>query len=189
MRHVATIAALASLAVAGCSSSVDQSESSTSVSLIPAESVVETTVPAPSTGVSAASTVPGPAETTPSTAAPATASVETTAAPVITEPPATAAPTTTDVVTEDDLIRFIAAAEVPIEGTSLEGVVFDTPEIYIAIAQSACVRFTQGDGFGEIAADLLIDLESGKPADDEALVGALLGAATRTICPEHADKI
>jgi outer membrane murein-binding lipoprotein Lpp len=189
MRHIATIAVLASLTVAGCSSSADQSESSTSVSLIPAETVAEATAPAPSTVAAAASTVPGSTETTPSTAAPAAASVETTAAPVTTAPPATAAPATTDVVTEDDLIRFIAAAEVPIEGTSLEGVVFDAPEIYIAIAHSACTRFTQGDGFGEIAADLLIDLESGEPADDEALVGALIGAATRTICPEHADKI
>jgi hypothetical protein len=55
--------------------------------------------------------------------------------------------TTADEITDDDLTRFIAAAEVPLQGTSLEGVVFEAPEIYIAIAQVSCARFSDGETF------------------------------------------
>lgn len=97
---------------------------------------------------------------------------------------------TDDTVTEADLERFIAATESAIAGTSAEGAVLEAPEIYIAIAQSACARFTDGDDFETIAADLLADIAAGDPTgDDERLVGGILGAATHTLCPEHADKI
>ena len=95
-----------------------------------------------------------------------------------------------DVVTEDDLTVFIAAVERALAGTILEGAVLDDPEIYIALAQSACVRFTDGQDFDAIATDLLASLASSDADTDAAtLVGALLGAATRTICPEHADRL
>lgn len=93
-------------------------------------------------------------------------------------------------VTEADLVRFIEATESVLSGTSWEGAVYGAPEIYIALAQSACARFTNDQSFEVVAADLLTAV-AGADAndDDERLVGALLGAATRTICPEHADLV
>lgn len=187
MRRMSAIAIVAGIGITGCSSSGEQAESTTSVTSIPE---VETTVPV-DTDSTAVSTIAGEttvaSEVTETSLAPTTDTGDattTTAAPA-------ADPTSTspDAGTEDDLIRFIAATEAPLEGTSLEGVVFDAAEIYIAIAQASCARFSDGDTFEQIAADLLEQLDSGNTIDDERLVGALLGAASRTICPEHADKI
>jgi hypothetical protein len=99
------------------------------------------------------------------------------------------APTTADVVTEDDLTLFIAAAERALEGTSQETAVFDDPEIYIALGQASCDRFSAGATFEQIATDLLADIDTDDSNDETRLVGAVLGAATQTLCPEHADKI
>jgi hypothetical protein len=87
-------------------------------------------------------------------------------------------------VTEDDLVRFVAATEAAIAGTPDAGIVEEQPEEYIALAQAACARFTAGESFDSVAADLLAELD--RSGTGERLVGALLGAATRTICPEHA---
>lgn len=98
-------------------------------------------------------------------------------------------PTTADAVTADDLTLFIAAAERALEGTAQESAVFDDPEIYIALGQISCDRFSAGETFEQIATDLLADIDTEDSADETQLVGAILGAATQTICPEHADKI
>lgn len=94
------------------------------------------------------------------------------------------------VVTEYDLQRFLAAAEFAIAGSDYEGAIYESPEIYIAIAQAFCARMGQGDGIGQIAKDYLAAANITK-ADDEDLqfVGALLGAGVETLCPEHASKL
>lgn len=92
-------------------------------------------------------------------------------------------------VTEDDLALFIAAAERSLEGTSQESAVFDDPEIYIALGQVSCDRFSNGEKFDEISLDLLADIDTDQADDETRLVGAILGAATQTLCPEHADEI
>lgn len=102
---------------------------------------------------------------------------------------AAANPPMFDPVTEDDLVRFIAATEAVLQGTEQEGVVYGSPEIYIAIAQAACARFSAGDTFDEIAIDILAEFVETGSDSEEQLVGAILGASTKTICPEHADKI
>lgn len=94
-----------------------------------------------------------------------------------------------DAVTEEDLARFIAATEAALVGTSAEGLILEAPEIYIAIAQASCARFTQGDSLQQIVNDHLDDTDTTPVADDEQLIGALLGAAVETICPEHAAKV
>jgi hypothetical protein len=100
-------------------------------------------------------------------------------------------PDTTEIsgISDDDLVRFVAAVETAIDGSRSAGLVFETPEIYIALAQAACARFSDGASFDEIAASMLAELGSDRPDDDERLVGAVIGAATRTICPEHRDQV
>lgn len=92
-------------------------------------------------------------------------------------------------VTEQDLARFVAATEAALAGTSIEGVVLEGPEIYIGVAQASCARFTQGDSFEQIVSDYLADTEATPGSDDEQLIGAILGAAVETICPEHAANV
>ena len=98
------------------------------------------------------------------------------------------APNASSAVTEDDLARFVAASESAVAGTSVEGVVFDAPEIYIAIAQASCARFTEGDTLEQVVNDHL-DATGAESAADEELIGAVLGAAVETICPEHTSKL
>ena len=104
-------------------------------------------------------------------------------------PVATIAEEQPDEVTAADLARFVAATESAIEGTASAGLVLEAPEIYVALAQAACARFTEGASFDEIANGMLAELGPDPTADDERLVGAVIGAATRTICPEHADRV
>jgi hypothetical protein len=72
--------------------------------------------------------------------------------------------------------------------SSAEGLRLEAPEIYIAIAQGSCARFAQGDSLQQIVNDHLDATDTTPSADDEQLIGALLGAAVETICPEHASK-
>ena len=164
------------LAFAACSStqdisgqSADQGGTDAAVTLTVAAGTTTTSSPGPTT-----STADAPADTVSAT----------TIAMMIasTVPPAAA-------VSQADLVRFIAAAETVLKGTSNEGIVYDAPEIYIAIAQAACARFTAGESLQQVAGELLTQLASTDPTDDKRLVGAILGAATQTICPENAGVI
>ena len=92
-------------------------------------------------------------------------------------------------VSQDDLVRFLAATETVLVGTPNEGVVYDSPEIYIGIAEAACARFDAGDRFDVVATELVVALASPDPSEDTVLAGAIIGAAVRTICPEHATVI
>ncbi len=94
-----------------------------------------------------------------------------------------------DTLTVDDLARFVAAAEAALVGTGIKGDVLEAPEIYIAIAQASCARFTQGDSLKEIVNDLMGDTTAPTATDEQQLIGAVLGAAVETICPEHTAKL
>ena len=90
-------------------------------------------------------------------------------------------------VTEDDLARFIASAEAALTGTRHEGVVLDSAELYIALAQTSCARFSAGHSLQDIVDDLLGTPQAA--ADDNHLAGAILGAGVATICPDHTGKV
>lgn len=184
MQPLAKTVLVASLAMTACSSGDTESQPTVSVSSVTDSTTAATTAPPVATTEPAVDV--GQSTAVDSTDAPRDSTSTTAPTTQLADSPV---PTTGDAITGDDLTRFIAAAEVPLRGTSLEGVVFEAPEIYIAIAQVACARFTDGDTFEEIADDLLAQLESDASDDDQRLVGAIIGAATRTICPEHADKI
>lgn len=184
MQPLTMIVLIAALAMTACSSGDAESEPAISMSSVTDANTAAPTVPPVSTAGSTGDT--SRSTTLESTAALQHADSTT---PPTSQPADVAVPTTADLVTDDDLARFIAAAEVPLQGTSLDGVVLAAPEIYISIAQMSCARFSDGDTFQAIADDLLVELKSDASDDDERLVGAIIGAATRTICPEHADKI
>jgi uncharacterized NAD(P)/FAD-binding protein YdhS len=92
-------------------------------------------------------------------------------------------------ITQDDLARFIASAEAALTGTSHEGVIVDSPELYIALAQASCARFSAGESLQDIVNDLLGHTDTTPQEDDKQLIGAILGAGTATICPEHTNKV
>jgi hypothetical protein len=95
----------------------------------------------------------------------------------------------TFIATEKDLARFLAATEAALVDTSAQRLILEAPEIYIAIAQVSCARFTRGDSLEQVVNDHLDDTDATPSADDEQLIGALIGAAVETICPVHASKI
>ena len=115
--------------------------------------------------------------------------------PATTTPVEPAPPESTDddVVTEDDLVAFIAAVETAIEGSSNEGLVFQAPEIFIANAQSFCARFETGDSLEVIVDDYLTEFAgttlATASADDALLVASILGAGVETMCPQHGEKL
>lgn len=166
MRRLAMFAVVSTILVSSCSS--DETTSSTTPTVPVTESESDS-VPDP-----VVTEAPAPAESEPA----ATEAVESV---VPTSVPAA--------VTEDDLALFIAATERALVGTDQESAVFDDPEIYIALGQAACARFSADETFEQIATDLLNDIDTENAADETRLVGAVIGAATQTLCPEHADKI
>lgn len=86
---------------------------------------------------------------------------------------------------EAALARFIAASESAVAGTSLEGLVLADPDIYIALGQSSCARFSNGDTLDQLVADHFTGAIE-RTVDEERLLGAVLGAAVEVMCPEHA---
>jgi hypothetical protein len=88
-------------------------------------------------------------------------------------------------VVKADLVRFIAATEAVLAGTPDAGAVNETPETYIALAEIACERFDDGESFEAVTAELLGTASTAS----RRLIGAVVGAATRTICREHANLI
>ena len=178
MHRVLTLTVAAALSLVACSDSepADDESAATTTTTIVDTTAATTTSTARTTTTANTTTVAPSASTTSAASAPA-------------DQTTTTAPPSSDAISRDDLVRFVAATESVLEGTSNEGVVRDAPEIYIAIGQAACARFTAGDTFEQVSNDLLTELASTNPGDDELLVGAILGATTQTICPEHADLI
>jgi hypothetical protein len=179
MRRLTMLAIVATLVASSCSS--DEATSTTPPSVPGTQADSGSTDPDTDTELSVPvdTEADEPTETESSTTAP-TEDDDSTSDPV---------PTIVDVVTEDDLTLFIAATERALEGTSQESAVFDDPEIYIALGQASCDRFSAGESFEKIATDFLVDIDTDESDDETRLVGAILGAATLTLCPEHADKI
>jgi hypothetical protein len=146
---------------------------------------------APETGAPTSTPMPTGATTAPTdlpTTLPGRPSPTVVTAPA-TSGTATSGPATPTPVSEDDLARFVAATETAIAGTVWAGAVQASAEIWVAVAQAACARFSDGETFETVADDLVATFSDPDPTDVERLVGAVLGAATRTICPEHADLI
>lgn len=169
MRRLTLLTLIAVLAGSACSSDPEEAEVTTS-------------------SISDATESSGVNDSVPASAAPDGTDEVTTSSAENTTPTPEPEPPSTGAVTEDDLTLFIAAAERALEGTSQEAAIFDDPDIYIAIAQTSCDRLSAGDPFEEIAIDLLADLTTDGAEDETRLVGAILGAATQTICPVHANK-
>lgn len=120
------------------------------------------------------------------TGEPASSTKDTTAAtssdPVVT----TEADSPTSIpVDKADLVRFVAATEAVLVGTPDEGLVNETPEVYVALAQFACELFDGGGTFDSVTTELL----GTDTTTSDLLIGAVVGAATRTICPEHAELV
>lgn len=167
MQRLVTLAIVSAIALAACSSSETASNDT-----------------GPSTKVTIAD-----ASNTSTTSTPDSSGTPSTSAQTDTGDTTTTAPNPTSAVSQDDLVRFVAATEIVLKGTPNQGIVYDAPEIYIAIAQAACARFTAGETFEQVSNDLLAEVASSSSHDDNRLVGAILGAATQTICPEHANLI
>lgn len=93
-------------------------------------------------------------------------------------------------IDEGDLARFIASAENVVNGTGYEGAIDDTPELYVAVAQTMCVSLDEGDSVGEVVDQYLHESGITEPVtDDYTFAGAVLGAGVETLCPEHGSKI
>jgi hypothetical protein len=87
---------------------------------------------------------------------------------------------------DEDLVVFIAAGERMLADGPYEGVIHESPEIYVAVAQSFCDRLDEGLGVNRIVNDFAVEggfdlTDSG----DRILIGSVLGAGVETLCPRH----
>ena len=96
------------------------------------------------------------------------------------------------IATQDDAVRFIAAVEKSIAGTINEGIVYESPEVFLSIAQGFCDGLRMGQSVDQLASQYLAEFSdgrSGASADDVLLVGSVLGAGVETLCEDQNDKI
>ncbi len=97
------------------------------------------------------------------------------------------------VATTDDVVLFIAAVERSIDGTSHEGIVYESPEIFLAIAQGFCDGLRAGQSVDTLAGDYLAEFSgvasSLESSDDALLIGSVLGAGVETLCEDQSHKI
>lgn len=98
--------------------------------------------------------------------------------------------TTSDLVYDEELVVFIAAGERMLANGPHEGAIYDSPEVYVAVARSFCHRLDDGETINRMlagfAAESGLDLTS---HDDRILIGSLLGAGVETLCPHHRDLL
>ena len=116
--------------------------------------------------------------------------VATTAPPVTTS--TTEAPATTVVaepLSEDDLARFLAAAEATLGGSDAAGTVLADPEFHVALGQFFCAELDRGQTVGQVFVVQLADVAVEDRVDEARLLGGVLGAAVATMCPRHDDEI
>ncbi len=89
-------------------------------------------------------------------------------------------------IDDEDLVVFIAAGERMLADGPYEGVIHESPEIYVAVAQSFCRRLDEGVDVNRIVNDFAVegdfDLTAG---GDRTLIGSVLGAGVETLCPRH----
>jgi hypothetical protein len=104
-----------------------------------------------------------------------------------------ATPEDLPVVTTDDVVLFIAAVERSIDGSSHEGIVYESPEVFLAIAQGFCDGLRDGQSVDTLAGDYLAEFSdeasSLEASDDALLIGSVLGAGVETLCDDQSDKI
>ncbi len=93
---------------------------------------------------------------------------------------------------DDNAIAFVAALEEALAGTSFEGAVLASPELFIATAEVICVRLDNGDQVDQILADYIeglgnTDGEADTVSENEAamVAGGVLGASLELFCPQH----
>ncbi len=87
---------------------------------------------------------------------------------------------------DDDLVVFIAAGERMLAGGPYEGVIHESPEIYVAVAQSFCGRLDEGVDVNRIVNDFAVEGGFDLSANgDRTLIGSVLGAGVETLCPRH----
>jgi hypothetical protein len=97
-----------------------------------------------------------------------------------------------DIATRDEAVWFIAAVEKSIKGTTNEGIVYESPEVFLAIAQGFCDGLRSGRSVDELASEYLAEFSdgsSGASADDVLLIGSVLGAGVETLCEDQSSKI
>jgi hypothetical protein len=103
-----------------------------------------------------------------------------------------AEPEEAPMATRDDAVRFIAAVEKSIAGTTNEGIVYESPDVFLAIAQGFCDGLRDGQSVDELASDYLAEFSDGiteASADDVLLIGSVLGAGVETLCEDQSYKI
>jgi hypothetical protein len=128
-----------------------------------------------------AGTTAGSAPPTSTSGAPDTTGVVTTTDPRVSE----AAP-------DDAVVVFIAAVEETLTGTSYEGAALADPDVFVATGRLFCDQLDAGDDIDTVLARYLTELAGGVDAagDDElVLAGAVLGAATVSLCLDHAAAV
>lgn len=85
---------------------------------------------------------------------------------------------------------FLAAVADTLEGTRFDGAPFEDPEVFAATGLLFCERMVQGAAGEQVVVEYLSELAGGDAtlADGDQLVlsGALMGAATETLCPQAA---
>ena len=94
---------------------------------------------------------------------------------------------------DENAAVFVAALEESFVGTSFEGAVLESPEVFIAAAEVICIRLDAGDDIDGILQDyldgLLSNADSGADtvSENEAVVvaGGVLGASLELFCPRH----
>ncbi len=132
--------------------------------------------------------------------APSVASTESMAAGSTTQTTLVPEPSDTSSDSEDQVdpydenaAVFVAALEESFVGTSFEGAVLESPEVFIAAAEVICIRLDGGDDIDAILQDyldgLLSNADSGADtiSESEAVVvaGGVLGASLELFCPQH----
>jgi hypothetical protein len=87
---------------------------------------------------------------------------------------------------DEDLVVFIAAGERMLADGPYEGVIHESPEIYVAVAQSFCGRLDEGVDVNRIVNDFAVEGGFDLSANgDRTLIGSVLGAGVETLCPRH----
>lgn len=109
--------------------------------------------------------------------------------PIDVEPQPAGSADTPGVVIQADLARFVASAEAVMAGSAYENVIYDDPELYIAIAQTMCVWLDEGQSVDEVIEGYLLAGDDSPTVEDQAFAGALLGAGVQTLCPTHGSEI
>lgn len=91
-----------------------------------------------------------------------------------------------EAVTEDDVVVFLAAGEKMLAAGPYEGLLYESPDLYVAAAQSVCSRLSDGMPVQEVVYGFVDDSQLDVTSEaDLILAGTVVGAGVRTLCPDH----